>query len=150
MQHLLDSNHLASNVSFVRLLEGYRASGGMAPRDVVARLLEEDRLGDFVSLEKLLGNQQVFAVEWCHSMWIPMFQFHSRELSIKLAVQVVRAELPRDALGWSVGTWFAWPNHELDGQRPADLIDSQLVAVIETARRYSLSSLVHYGQFSNQ
>jgi hypothetical protein len=122
---------------FVGLLEAYRGSGGVAPGDVLGRLFEQHHRGDFVSLARLIVNDQVFAFAWRDSFWIPMFQFHPGDLSIKTAAQRVRAELPATTSGWRLGTWFTAQNDQLDGQRPVDLIDTQLLAVIDAARNCS-------------
>lgn len=123
-----------SSSGFVDLLQAYRATGGIAPGDVLGRLFEEHHVGNFVSLARLLANGQVFALTWSHSLWIPMFQFHLGDLSIKTKAQIARAKLPSTTDGWGFGAWFAGPNEHLDGQRPVDLLDSQLLAVMDAAR----------------
>jgi len=139
-----NAKHFASNSKFVSLLGAYRASGGIAPGDVLGRLFEEHHRGYFVSLARLLVNGQLFAFAWRQSLWIPMFQFHSEDLSIKTAAQKVRAELPATADGGSLDTWFAGPNDQHDGQRPVDLLDSQLLAVMDAARRGSIRNHVRF------
>ena len=126
-----------SSSGFVDLLQAYRATGGIAPGDVLGHLFEEHHVGNFVSLARLLANGQVFALAWSHSLWIPMFQFHPGDLSIKTTAQIVRAELPATTDGWGFSAWFATHNEQLDGQRPVDLLDSQLPAVMEAARGWA-------------
>lgn len=127
----------ASSSGFVELLQAYRTTGGIAPGDVLGRLFEEHHVGNFVSLARLLANGQAFAFAWSHSWWIPMFRFHPGDLSIKAAVRGVRAELPATTDGWGFGAWFAGRNDQLGGQRPVDLLDSQLPAVMDAARSCS-------------
>ena len=125
---------LPSGRGFVALLEAFRATGGTVPGEVVGRLLEEHRVGQLVSLAKLLYTGEVFGFEWRESLWIPMFQFDADDLSVKVAAQRVRAELPPLASGWVVASWFAAPNEGLDGGRPVDMIETDLEAVLGAAR----------------
>ena len=120
---------------FIALLEALRATGGTAPGDIVGRLLEEHQVGNAVSLAKLIHTGQVFGFEWRASLWIPMFQFGADDLSLKAGPQQARAELPPMWSGWSVASWFAAPNERLDGRRAADMIDTDLAAVIRAAHQ---------------
>lgn len=125
---------LPSGRGFVALLEAFRATGGTAPGEVVARLLEEHRVGNAVSLAQFIYTGQVFGFEWRESLWIPMFQFDADDLRLKAAVQRVRAALPTQASGWAVASWFAEPNEHLDGCRPVDRLEPDLKAVLQAAR----------------
>ncbi len=125
---------LPSGRGFVALLEAFRATGGTAPGEVVGRLLEEHRVGNVVSLAKLIYTGQVFGFEWRESLWIPMFQFDADDLSLKAGVQRVRAELPPLASGWALASWFAGPNERLNGCMPVDMVEADLEAVLGAAR----------------
>ena len=119
---------------FSALLAAFRATGGTARGDDVARLLEDHRLGDFIGLAKLIANGDVFGFEWRHELWIPMFQFELRDLSVKPATQQVLAELGSGFDGWSRAVWFARPNSCLNFQTPVDLLATRLADVLEAAR----------------
>jgi hypothetical protein len=119
---------------FIALLEAFRATGGTAPGEIVARLLEEHQVGNVVSLAKLIHMGQAFGFEWRNSLWIPMFQFDANDLGLKAGAQHVRAELPSMWSGWQVATWFAAPNTRLDGHSPAARLDSDLDAVVHAAQ----------------
>ncbi len=123
-----------SGPGFVSLLGAFRASGGTAPGDIVARLLADHQTGEAISLAKLVHCGQVFGFEWRASLWIPMFQFHAADLTVATAAQVVRAELPGIWSGWTVATWFATPNAWLNGHRPVDRMESDVAAVVQAAR----------------
>lgn len=124
----------------MNLLEAFAATGGIVPGDELGRLLEEQQHGNFVSLAKMLVSGQVFAIGWRQGLWFPMFQFHPGDLSIRVAAQQVRAELPPTADGWSLAAWFAGPNERLAGHRPVDLLDTQPLAVMDAARVCSIRS----------
>jgi len=123
-----------SRRGFIALLGAFRATGGTAPGGIVGRLLEEHRVGNAVSLAKLIYTGQVFGFEWRASLWIPMFQFDADDLALKEGVQRVRAELPSQWSGWTLAAWFAEPNAWLEGRSPVDVLDSDLQAVMRAAR----------------
>jgi hypothetical protein len=129
---LLDE--LPTRRGFTALLAAFRATGGTARGDDVARLLEDHGLGDFIGLAKLIANGDVFGFEWRGELWIPMFQFELRDLSVKPATQHVLAELGSGFDGWSCAAWFARPNSCLNFHTPVDLLATRLPDVLEAVR----------------
>jgi hypothetical protein len=123
---------------FIALLEAFRATGGTAPGEIVARLLEEHQGGHdggrAGSLAKQIYTGQVFGFEWRAKLWIPMFQFGADDLALKPGVQRVRAELASLGSGWAVASWFAEPNPQLDGRSPVDRVDLDFDAVMRAAQ----------------
>ncbi|MEL4180847.1 hypothetical protein [Roseateles sp. PN1] len=122
-----------SGRGFIALLEAFRATGGTAPADVLARLLEEYQLGRACSLAQLVHTGQVFGFEWRSSLWIPMFQFEAQDLALKAEAQEVRAALPQLWSGWAVAAWFAGANAHLAQCRPVDVLASDFEAVRRAA-----------------
>ena len=129
---LLDE--LPTRRGFAALLAAFRATGGTARGDDVARLLEDHGLGDYIGLAKLIANRDVFGFEWRGVLWIPMFQLELRDLSVKPATQHVLAELGSGFDGWSRATWFARPNSCLNFRVPVDLLTTDLADVLQAAR----------------
>ena len=125
---------LPGDREFVAMHAAYRATGGMARGDDLGRLMEDRRHGDLASLARLIVIGEIFSFEWHHSFWVPMFQFELRDLTVKPAHQQVLAEFAGALDGWTLALWFALPNSWLNGQRPADLLDSNLPAVLDAAR----------------
>ena len=119
---------------FAALLAAYRPTGGTARGDDVARLLDDHRLGDFEGLARMLASSEVFGFEWLSTLWIPMFQFELRDLSIKPGAQLVMAELGTSFDGWARAAWFALPNSWLNDRRPVDLMATELHEVLGVAR----------------
>jgi len=119
---------------FATLVGAYRGSGGMERGDDLARLLEDRLRGDFLSLARLIASRQIFSFAWQHSLWVPMFQFDPVDLSLGGAAQQVLRELTPGRDGWALARWFAQPQRRLDGQRPVDLLHSDLPAVLRAAR----------------
>jgi hypothetical protein len=135
------AQELASNIDdvpnergFAALRAAYRATGGLASRDDLDRLLQDCRFGDPVSLADRLDAGEIFGFDWRHRMWIPMFQFDLRDLSVKPGPQQVRVELSGEFHGWTLAAWFAQPNAWLNHRRPVELLSSDLPAVLEAAR----------------
>ena len=122
-----------SGRDFIALLEAFRATGGTATGEIVARLLEEHQVGNAVSLAKLIYTGQVFSFEWRAKQWIPMFQL-DEYLALKVGAQRVRSELPSLWSGWALAVWFAAPNTRLAGSSPADMLDSDINAVLHAAQ----------------
>ncbi len=125
----------APNVrDFSAVRAGFRASGGTARADELARLLQQRQRGDFVGLARLIVAGEVLGFEWHGSFWIPLFQFELRDLSMKPGPRQVMAELTPVLDAWTLAVWFVQTNDWLRGSRPVDLLDSHLDAVLEAAR----------------
>jgi hypothetical protein len=123
-----------SGRGFIALLEAFRATGGAAPAAVLGRLLDEHPVDDLAGLAELLACGRLFGFEWRDSLWIPMFQFAADGLVLHGGAREVRAELPSHWSAWTVATWFAAPNAQLRGCRPADLLDAGLADVLSATR----------------
>lgn len=123
-----------SKIEFDAVRAACRASGGIATGDDLARLLEDHRCGDFVSLARHIVCGDIFGFEWQGTFWVPMFQFDLRDLSFKESPRRVRAELSEGFDGWALADWFAQPNTWLGDRPPVDLLDTHLAAVLEAAR----------------
>ena len=122
-----------SGVGLAALMATYRATGGVARGDDLARLLEDRGLGDFVDLARLIASNEVFGFKWRDTLWIPMFQVELRDLSIKPATQLVLMQLGSRFDGWARAAWFAQPNSWLNDRRPVDSLDSHLADVLRAA-----------------
>lgn len=120
--------------AFLHLLEAFRTSGGTAPHDALSEMLKDHRRGDRVTLARLIVSRQIFGFGWRGSLWLPMFQFDAIDLSVAVAPQAVRLELPVTLDGWAVACWFAEPHAILGGHLPVDLVGSDLRAVRDAAR----------------
>ena len=123
---------------FKGLMAAFRASGGIARADDLARLLcdrGDGGQGDPI-LDDLLTRAEVFSFMWRGKVWLPMFQFDLRRLSVQRAPQRVRAELlGASALdGWDCAAWFARPNAGLNQRTPVDLLLTDLPGVLDAAR----------------
>ena len=125
---------LPTSRGFAALLASYRASGGTARGDDVARLLEDHGLGNFMGLASLIATGEVFGFEWRNTIWIPMFQFDLHDLSVRPSAGMVLAELGVGFDGWARAAWFAQPNSWLQRRKPVDLMSNALPEVLTAAR----------------
>jgi hypothetical protein len=121
-------------LAFAALRLAYSASGGIARADDVGRLLAERGPGTFISMAKLLEDEEIFGFEWNASFWIPMFQLGVSDLSLRFPPRQVRAQLGEEFDGWTVAAWFVEPNVWLARRRPIDLLESDIDAVMLAAR----------------
>jgi hypothetical protein len=112
----------------------YWPSAGIARRGDLARLLEDLRCDDYLSLVRLVVSRRVFGFERQHEFWVTMCQFELRDLSLKSRHVAVLDELIGIFDGWSLAAWFADPNPWLADQRPVDLLDADFPAVLAAAR----------------
>ena len=119
---------------FDAIINAYKTSGGTTRADDLALLLEEKNKGNFVSMAKRLVSRDIFSFEWQNHFWVPMFQFHSHDLSIKQEVRRVVYELTDVLDNWTLALWFTEPNDWLKGRRPADIVDRQFSDVLHAAR----------------
>ena len=125
---------LPTSRGFRTVLSAYHASGGVARGDNLGRLLDDWQCGDFVSLARLIASGEIFSFRWHGENWVPMFQFDLRDLSCRPGPRQVSAELKSVFDDWTLAVWFVQPNSWLHAQRPLDLLDSNLPAVLQAAR----------------
>jgi len=118
---------------FVAMLGDFRRSGGIERAADVAWLLDEQPGAVHGRLTSLLGSGVIFGFTWRDTLWVPMFQFDPRDMSVRTRAQQVRLALGAEFDPWSLSTWFAQSNEHLTYQRPVDLIDMNLPAVLHAA-----------------
>ena len=129
-----DISTMANSTGFTAMLLAYRASGGTARADDLARLLQDRPDGAYVSLARLMATRKVFSFEWRNTYWVPMFQFDLADLSQRPGAQQVLVELNSEFDDWHAALWFTQPNVWLQGVKPVDLKNTDLQAVLEAAR----------------
>lgn len=111
-----------------------RASGGIARGDDLGRLLEDCHCGHFVDLARLIVRREILAFDWRGSLWVPMFQFDLRDLSVHPAMRRVLAGVDAAVDGWTLAVWFAQPHGAMQGRRPLELLNLEPETVVRAAR----------------
>lgn len=129
-----DIGDVPNERSFEAMRIAYRSTGGLASGDDLERLLQDCRFADPVSLTGRLDSGEIFGFDWRYRLWVPMFQFDLRDLSVKPVPQQVRTVLSAEFHGWTLAAWFTQGNAWLNHRRPVDLLDTDLPAVLEAAR----------------
>jgi hypothetical protein len=119
--------------TFIELLTAFRDSGGTASGEVVGRLLAEYQCAKIETLATLVAQKRVFCFDWRGCRWFPMFQFELSDWSLKEGPHRVCATLPQESSNWTMAVWFASPNQQLEGQVPANMLDTNLPAVLKAA-----------------
>ena len=131
--HTLDTLVQPNGRTFIELLTAFRDSGGTAPGEVVGRLLAEYQCSRIVSLATLMEQRRVLSFDWRGCRWFPMFQFELSDWSLKSGPHQVCKALPQESSSWTIAIWFATPNTRLEGHIPANMIDTDLPAVLDAA-----------------
>lgn len=119
---------------FDAMICAYQASGGTNRADDLALLMEERSKDNFVTVARRIVSREIFSFEWQSHMWIPMFQFEMRDMSIKQDVRKIMNELSGVLDSWTLAAWFVQPNAWLQGGRPVDLIGGNMPDVLAAAR----------------
>ena len=122
--------------TFRDLCESFRATGGIARADDLARLLEDFQCGNFASLAKRMASHEVLSFSWRGMHWVPMFQFDLRDLSLRRSPQQLLEACGAKFDGWALSCWLTTPSDELDGERPLDILDTDLPGLCALARRH--------------
>lgn len=129
-----EMTNACSNHAFDAMVDVYKSCGGTARADDLALLLEERKVGNFVSVAKRMVSRDIFSFEWQNHFWVPMFQFNPVDMSVKQEVRRVAHELNSVLDNWTLSQWFTEPNAWLKGRRPVEMVDRQFSAVLGAAR----------------
>lgn len=124
----------AQGASFASLKKAYRGHGGIAQADFLATCLSRAGRGGCAELARHLGAGDLFSFHWQDSFWVPLFQFNPPLLSLRAAPHRVLEVLHGMLDGGAIASWYLRPHPDLLGQRPLDLLDTDLNAVLAVAR----------------
>lgn len=119
---------------FIAMLEGYRASGGLARRHEVLALSKCRGGPDATTLANWVAQREVISLEWQSQTWLPLFQFMHVDMQPQAELARVLAELTPVCDPWELASWFAQPNPWLADRTPVDTIATDLPAVLNAAR----------------
>jgi hypothetical protein len=122
--------------TFRDLCESFRATGGIARADDLARLLEDFQCGNFASLARRIASHEILSFSWRGMHWVPMFQFDLRDLSLRPGPQQLLEACGTKCDGWALSCWLATPSDELGGEPPLDILDTDFVGLCAMARRH--------------
>lgn len=123
-----------ADTEFVQMLDGFRASGGLARLQEVADRCERRGGPDIATLAACLARKEIICFEWQSQLWLPLFQFNPLDMTIRPQIQPVVAELSCIYGPWDLAYWFSQPNPWLADRAPADALLSDLPTVLQAAR----------------
>lgn len=121
------------DVSFVDLLDAYRASAGLARASDVASMLRRGNDRGIVTVARWVAAGQVVHFKWNGEYWLPLFQFTRPCMAPLPQLQRVISVLAPVLDAWDTAVWFTRPNDWLGGARPVDLAARQAVQVERAA-----------------
>src|SRR5450830_179066 len=122
-----------SSSGFVFLLLAYRSSGGMLNGEDLGQILTAYRRPEDASLATLIATRALFCFTWRSVVWVPMFQFDLRDLTINAKCRSIFLELEKSFDDWGAANWMAQPNCYLNEKKPIDLLESDFHAVLDAA-----------------
>lgn len=119
---------------FMEMLRTFRNSGGIARGDEVVEMLQAARSFDVSHLARGLVNREILSFEWHDELWLPLFQFDLRDMTLRETPQRITAELSCAFDGWALAQWFVTPNSWLAGRMPVEVIGDYPADVFHAAR----------------
>jgi hypothetical protein len=119
---------------YVRLLEGFRSSGGVWSGDQVVLQMRDTYPQPLSTLARWIVGGTLLSFEWRSHILVPMFQFEVDPFTPRGSVGTVLNELSEAFDDWELAAWFASPNCWLHGATPAEELARDGVAVVHAAR----------------
>lgn len=125
--------------AFIGMLNLYRRSGGLArAQEVFDRFKSRNGL-DATTLARWVARRQVLCLPWNGEVWLPLFQFEYQYMTVKPTLEPVFATLNPVLSPWKLANWCAQPHPELDGESPADALNTSAAQVLRAACADSLA-----------
>ena len=112
----------------------FRSTGGLLPQAEVSELMHRYRGPDAGELANRIRTRELVAFEWRDEVWLPMFQFSRKTLSVHEALRPVFEELAVIYDPRGTASWFALPNIWLAERTPVEMLLRDLSAVRYAAR----------------
>lgn len=116
------------------LQSAFQRSGGLASSDHMALFLRSHCDQPVSMLARWIVRRQLVGFVWRSQTLIPMFQVDLQHCSVRAGIPETIAELTDAFDDVETITWFATPNSWLSGAAPADLVASDMQAVLQAAR----------------
>lgn len=121
---------------FIQMLNGFRASGGLAKIQELATLHATGLPIDIQSLAGLIAHRELICFEWQGLAWLPLFQFDLSTMQPHSGLRPIVRELSCVCDPWELARWFAQPNPWLAERLPADALGGDCDSVFNAARAH--------------
>jgi len=123
-----------TNQQFIGMLNAYRPSGGLARAQEVAAKCQSSMGTSTHTLAHWMVKRKVICFEWQSRMWLPLFQFNQRDMTLQEGLGDVLAELVVVLDDWAIANWFTRINPWLADATPADAWAASASEVLNAAR----------------
>lgn len=113
------------DADFVVMLDGYRATGGIARAADIASSLRHRKESGAATVARWIAAGNVIYFQWNDDYWLPSFQFVRPGMSVRPGLTRVLRELSPVLDAWDLARWFVHPSPWLGGELPVSLITTQ-------------------------
>ncbi|MCX2864952.1 hypothetical protein OOZ63_24275 [Paucibacter sp. PLA-PC-4] len=117
-----------------RLQNLFHDTGGLVSTDELLALLRERYQQPISVLARWIVDRQVVSFEARGERWLPLFQFETGSLVVRLGVEQSIRELHDVVDEGELAEWFATSNTWLRDASPASMVSIDPAAVIDAAR----------------
>lgn len=118
---------------FMTMLDCYRNTGGLARAQEVFTMFKSHHGADAATLARWIVRREVISFDWQSKVWLPLFQFERASMALKPGLNSVLSALNPLFGAWEMATWFAKPNHCLEGRTPSESLENDAHAVLNAA-----------------
>lgn len=131
----------AHDADFVNMLDGYRATGGIARAVDIAGSLRHGQDRGLTAVARWIAAGHVVYFQWNGDYWLPVFQFERPGMSLRPGLARVLEELSPVLDPWDLARWFVHPSPWLGGELPVSLMTTRARHVEQAARadRFALA-----------
>ena len=119
----------------------FQRSGGLATSDALALFMRSQCDQPVSILARWIVRKHLVCLVWRSQTLIPMFQFDLAHCSVRAGMPEIIVELHAALDDFETIEWFARPNCWLAGAAPADVVPTDIQAVLEAARADRFVSL---------
>jgi hypothetical protein len=130
----LETREIWVDRQFVEMLNGYRSSGGLARLQELVCSNWSGKEVDIAMVASCISRRELICFEWQSHAWLPLFQFNGRDMAPHPQLLPVVQELSCIFDPWELAHWFSQPNPWLSDRAPADMLLTDLPAVLQAAR----------------
>ena len=130
---------LADNATPLR--QAFSASGGVARSVEMVNLLRQHCDQPISVLARWIVARELVSFSWHVETFVPLFQFHAEDMSLRSEVRAVIAELSDEFDDQEVACWFARPNAWLAGAAPVCSLQHDVAGVLHAARADRFAAL---------
>jgi hypothetical protein len=119
---------------FVSMSNAFAPHGGMVFVDELVCSMRARVEQPISVMARRIVSREVIAIEWQHTMLVPMFQFDENSMNPRPACREILAELSEVMDDWTIALWFATCNPLLDGVPPVDMLSPGWNKALQAAR----------------